>query len=55
MIVDEIIADVHIRSLPHILDVLGKATNLKTGDIMTFNLEILFVPLFHYLSQISGC
>ena len=28
MVVDEIVADIHIRCLPHVLDVLSKATHL---------------------------
>ena len=29
MVVDEVVADIHIRRLPHVLDVLSKATHLK--------------------------
>ena len=29
MVVDEIVADIHIRCFPHVLDVLSKAAHLK--------------------------
>ena len=35
MVVDEIVADIHIRCLPHVLDVLSKATHLNSS-IRTF-------------------